>query len=120
MIEIVSGFPDNVIAIVATGRVTRADYDQVLIPRVEAALKRHAKLRCYYELGAAYAGFDAGAIWEDFKLGIESLTRWERIAVVTDVPWIRHAVAATSFLIPAEIRLFAAAEADAARRWLVA
>jgi SpoIIAA-like len=119
MIEIVPGFPDNVVAISAKGRVTRADYEAVLLPLVAAARGRHPKLRCYYELGAAFAGMDAGAMWEDFKLGIESWTLWERVAVVTDVAWIRHVIDAVRFLVPCEIRIFAGAEADSARRWLL-
>jgi hypothetical protein len=29
---------------------------------------------------------------EDFKIGVEHLSRWERVAVVTDIDWIKHAV----------------------------
>jgi hypothetical protein len=38
MITILSGFPDNVIAIACQGRVTRKDYDDVLAPAVTATL----------------------------------------------------------------------------------
>ena len=41
---------------------------------------------------ADFAGLDIGAVWEDFMVGMESFTRWERVAVVTDVEWIKHAV----------------------------
>jgi hypothetical protein len=27
---------------------------------------------------------------EDFKFGMEHITRWERVAVVTDVEWIGY------------------------------
>ena len=33
MIKILEGFPDNVIAASAAGRVTRQDYEAVLIPQ---------------------------------------------------------------------------------------
>jgi hypothetical protein len=48
MIEMLDGFADNVVAAKAISRVTREDYESVLIPRVEAAAKRHPKLRCYF------------------------------------------------------------------------
>jgi SpoIIAA-like len=38
------------------------------------------------------AGIDPGAMWEDFKVGMEHFTRWERIAVVTDVEWIKNTI----------------------------
>ena len=100
MIEIIGGFPDNVVGILAKGEVTRKDYLEVVIPAIDKALKRNAKLRLYYDLGSQFTGIDFGAEWEDFKLGIEHLSRWERAAVVTDVAWIRHLVGAFRFLIP--------------------
>jgi hypothetical protein len=33
MIELLRGFPDNVVAISCRGEVTKADYDTVLLPR---------------------------------------------------------------------------------------
>jgi SpoIIAA-like len=92
----------------------------VLIPKLENSLREHKKIRCYYELGARYSGIEAGAVWTDFKLGIKHLTRWERIAVVTDVRWIRTAVRAFRFLIPGEIRVFETAMISDARNWIAA
>lgn len=68
------------------------DYEEVLIPAVDAAFKHHARIRLYYELGSQYTGFEPGAAWEDMKSGPERLTGWGRAAVVTDVDWIRHVV----------------------------
>jgi hypothetical protein len=42
-----------------------------------------------------FSGIDAGAVWEDFRVGMEHLSRWERMAVVTDVEWLRLARSAT-------------------------
>ena len=106
MIEIIEGFPGNVVGLAAKGEVTRKDYLEVVIPAIDKALKHNAKLRLYYDLGSQFTGIDFGAEWEDFKLGIEHLSRWERVAVVTDVPWIRHLVGAFRFLIPGEVRVF--------------
>ena len=64
--------------------------------------------------------FQLPAAWEDFKLGMEHLTRWERIAVVTDVDWIRHTFNAFTFLIPGEITLFHLDEMTEARAWITA
>ncbi len=120
MLETVTGMPDNIIAFSAKGRVTKGDYDAVLTPAVEAAFKRHPKVRCYYELGAEFSGMDAGAVWEDFKVGIGHLTRWEKVAVVTDVDWIRHSIGAFRFLMPGEIKVFSTNQAAEARAWVTA
>jgi len=120
MIELLRDFPDNVVAVVCKGRVTKADYDTVLVPTVEEALKSHDKLRLYYETAGDFAGIDAGAVWQDFKTGMEHLTRWQRIAVVTDVDWIRHTMQFFGFIMPGEMRAFPRAEAAQARQWIVA
>jgi len=43
MIEILDGFPDNTGAVTAIGRVTRRDYDEILIP--SATLARRPRTR---------------------------------------------------------------------------
>ena len=59
MIRILSGFPPNVVAIACEGRVTRKDYDDVLVPAVTAALQRHDKVRLYYEITPQFSGMQA-------------------------------------------------------------
>jgi len=120
MIERLPNFPDHVLAFVCRGRVTKADYDAVLVPAVMRALERHQKVRLYYETAADFAGIDAGAVWEDFKVGMEHLTRWERAAVVTDVEWIKQTMRFFSFLMPGAMKAFPLAEAEEARAWIVA
>jgi hypothetical protein len=120
MIEQLSGFPDNVLAFAGRGRVTRADYNAVLTPAIEKALTTHQRIRLYYELGPDFAGIDPGAMWEDFKVGVEHLTRWERAAVVTDVEWIKQGLRLFSFLMPGAMKAFPTSEADEARAWIAA
>lgn len=120
MIELRKDFPDNVVAVTCKGRITREDYEAVLIPEVEAKLAAHPKLRLYYEIGPDFEGIDPGAVWADFKVGMEHLTRWERMAVVTDVDWIKYTLRFFGFLVPGEFRFYAPADADEARRWITA
>jgi hypothetical protein len=89
MIEHLKEFSDNAVAFVCRGHVTKGDDDTVLVPAVMQALKNHEKLRLYYETAADFFGIDPGAVWEDIKVGMEYFTRWERMAVVTDVEWIK-------------------------------
>ena len=118
MIDHLSNFPDAVVAFLCKGRVTKADYDFVLVPAVEKALEKHRKVRLYYETAADFAGIDPGAMWEDFKVGMEHLTRWERIAVVTDIEWIKQTMRLFGFLIPGAMKLFSTSEAGQAREWI--
>jgi hypothetical protein len=119
MIVPLDGFPERVLAFSCKGHVTRADYDSVLIPAVEKALKKPGKLRLYYQVDSDFSGIEAGAVWEDFKVGTQHLLRWERIAVVTDVDWIRHTFQAFSFVIPGTARIFPVSEQAKAQVWIL-
>ena len=114
MIQIVEGLPDNVVGIVAKGRVTNEDCNKVLKPLMVSSLKRHDKVRLYYEIGCRFPG----AAWEDLDIGIEHMPQWERVAIVTDVGWVRHTVSALRFLIPGEVRVFTSNEAYEGCAWI--
>ena len=118
MLELIPALPDNVVGVVAKGEVTAQDYEQRLIPAVEAALADHDKIRLLYVLGADFTGFSGGAMWEDGKVGLSHITRWERIAVVAREAWIRHAVNAFGYLIPGEIKTFDLADEADASAWI--
>jgi hypothetical protein len=120
MIETMPGMPDNVLAFSAKGQVTGEDYESILIPAVEAALKKHNRVRLLYHLGPEFSGFEMAALWDDTKVGLRHLSAWEKIAVVTDADWVRHSVTFFGFLIPAEVRVFGNHELAAAAEWLQA
>jgi hypothetical protein len=114
MIHIAEGLPDNVVAIVAKGRLTSDDCNRVLKPLMEIALKRHDKVRLYYEVGCRFPG----AAWENLRLGLENVPQWERMAVVTDVSWLPDTVNALRLLIRAQVRVFSTTAASQARAWI--
>lgn len=100
--------------------MTRQDYEAVLVPAVEAALKTNEKVRLYYETAADFGGIEAGAVLEETKVGLDHLGRWERIVLVSDVEWIRVAVEVFGFLLPGRLRVFKSSDAAAARAWISA
>ncbi len=117
MIEPLEGMPPGVIGLRATGKVSAEDYKNVLAPTLERALADGGKVRLVYELGADYEGFEAGGVWQDLRLGASHFNSFERMALVTDVEWIRHAANAFGFLMPGEMKIFALAEREAATAW---
>jgi len=118
MIESIPGLPGGVVGFEGVGEVTSDDYKGTLIPAVEAALESHGKIRLLYVLGERFEGISAGAAWEDSKLGLEHLRGWERLAVVTDVDWIGHAIKAVGWMIPADVRVFPTAGRGDAEAWV--
>ena len=61
-----------------------------------------------------FEGISAGAMWEDLKMGLQHGRDWKRIALVTDVEWMRHMAAWFGWLTPGEMRQFPLADRAAA------
>ncbi|MCB0942288.1 MAG: STAS/SEC14 domain-containing protein [Mycobacterium sp.] len=118
MIKPLTGFTDDVAAFACQGHVSKADYETVLIPDVENRLRRHDKVRIYYEIDPEFTGFDPGAIWDDTRFGFRHFNRWERFAVVTDIDWIKQTMKFVGFLMPGDMRAFPISEAASAREWV--
>ena len=118
MIEPIEGLPDDVLGFEAKGEVTGEDYEQILVPAIEARVGQGGKLSLLYVLGTDFVGFSAAAMWDDTKVGMKHLSSWERIAVVTDHDAYRHMVRGFGFAIPADVRVFGTAELDDAKAWV--
>ena len=116
MLELIEGLPKNVIGIAASGRVTMQDCHDVLMPAIKKSLKWHDKIRLYYELNSRFPG----SAWDDLDLGLEHASSCERVAIVTDIGWVRLTVKAVRFLIPAKIRVFSTDQAEEGRAWITA
>ena len=118
MIERISGLPENVLGFTAKGVVTANDYESVIIPAVEEMFSRQEKLRFLYHIGEEAEGFEAAAMWDDTKLGLKHFTSWDRIAIVSDIEWMRIVIKAFGLAIPGQIRIFHNDELSSAMHWI--
>jgi SpoIIAA-like len=116
MLELIGGLPKNVVGIAASGKVTMQDCRDVLVPAIEKSRKSHDKIRLYYEINSRFPG----SAWDDLDLGLEHASCCERVAIVTDIGWVRLTVKAVRFLIPAKIRVFSSEEAEEGQAWITA
>lgn len=120
MIEIMTDLPDFVIGIRAKGRVTGEDYESVLIPAIEEKLKKHPKISLLYHIGTDFSDFEAAAMWDDAKIGLRHIAAWRKVAVVSDVDWIRWLMKVFAFVIPGDVRIFTNDQLAEAREWVSA
>lgn len=118
MLEPIPNLPGNVAGFTAHGRVTGEDYEKVLIPIVEEKLREHSKIRLIYHLAEGVSGVDAAAMWDDAKVGIKHLSSWEKIAIVTDIDWIRNAVRLFGFAMPGSVKTFRGSDLQTAIDWV--
>jgi len=118
MIEELSGLPSGTIGFRATGKVTGDDYDKVLTPAIDRAIDEFHRIKLLALLGPDFDGYSLEAAWDDTRLGLRHWSGFERIAVATDIGWIKAGIRAVGFMLPCPIKLFSLGEEDDARRWL--
>ena len=118
MIEIMQGFPDQVLAVSAVGTVTDADYKKTLIPAAEDKWRRHERLRVLYHIGPRFEHFEPKAMMDDAAFGLRHARGFERMALVTDVEWCRAAMRWMGFLVPCPSRLYRNSQLSEAENWI--
>jgi hypothetical protein len=118
MIETIPGLPNPVVGVRLAGKVDKEDYEQTLIPAVNAMIEAHGKVRLLYVLDDDFDGYSLGAMWQDTKLGMGNFREWERIAVVTDADWLEKAVQAFGWVMPGEVRAYDDDDLEEARTWV--
>ena len=102
----------------AVGEVTAKDYEQALVPGLEAAIEAHGPVRMLYWFGPEFDGFSPGAMWADARVGLQHMTDISRIAVVTDNAAISAMVTGVSIFMPMPVRVFDEAKIGEANAWL--
>ena len=117
MIRMLSDMPPGVLGLEAVDDIEREDYENVIVPAVEATIAEHGKVRIVYVLGHEFDEYEGEAVWEDIKLGVRHPASFERMAIVTDARWAGPATKVFSVLWPGRARAFRLDELDAAKRW---
>ena len=82
--------PDTVLAVEVVGKLTKEDYETVLVPRLRGLLDGPGEIRCVFVFGDEYTGLTVGGTVEDSKLYFSELvhrdlSKWKRCAIVTDL-----------------------------------
>ena len=116
--SILDGYPDNVVAFRAEGVITREDYEETLIPLVEDRIGARGKIKLLYWCGEEFKGFSAGAMWDDARFGLTHLGDFSKIAVVSDIEWLRQSVKLFAPLMRAPVQVFHNAAIKDAKCWI--
>ncbi len=119
-VTVMDGLPDGVVGISVAGVIRAEDYAETIAPLVDAAAAGGGKIRLIYQIGPGFEAYTPGAVWSDARVGLMHLRDFERIAIVSDIEWIRHAVRAFAPLIPGDVHVFGNAELDGAKVWAAA
>jgi hypothetical protein len=121
MVTVIPARGPGTLAFVISGRLTRTDYQEVLLPLVREKISRGEPIRMLAVI-EDFLGVEPGALLEDLraaaKLGSGQRSLASYFAVVTDTDWVRRAISLFGWVVPGEIRLFATARRADAETWL--
>lgn len=117
-VRLIGGLPSDVLGVEVHGTVTARDYETVIVPAIEEKLARHPRIRLLYRVAEDFRAISPGAIWSDARIGLMNLTRFSRVALVSDHDWMRNAVRLFAPLMPGEVRVFPDAEYETAKAWI--
>lgn len=115
---VLDGYPDNVVALKAEGRITREDYEETLIPLIEEVVSARGGVKLLYWCGEEFEGFSAGAMWDDARFGMTHLGDFIKVAVVSDVEWVRQSVKLFAPFMRAPVQVFDNADIEDAKLWI--
>jgi SpoIIAA-like len=115
MMKELSDLPAGVIGFESSGKIQAEDYRDVVLPVLERAAAA-GEVR-FVIVMRDFGGMSGGAVWQDLKVGIEHLRAWKRIALVTDITWIRDMTSLFGWMTPGEVKTFHLTELDEAVAW---
>lgn len=120
MIEQIKDLPENIVGFTATGKVTKEEYDTILIPAVDKLADTTGKLRYLFVLDTDISNMTTGAWYDDLKMGLQHLLQWKKIAIVSDQPMVNKVTDIAGVVMPGEVKAFTIKELVVAKEWLAA
>ncbi len=118
MITKMINIPDHVAGFTAIGEVTKDDYTQVVNPEIERVLSQHGHIHFLLELQTGTGNFTAGAWMSDALIGLKHLTKWKKMAIVSDQKAVEKITDIISPIMPGETKGFSLSELEAAKQWV--
>ncbi len=118
MIDPISDLPGDVVGLHIRGKLTREDYENVVIPAVEAAIEVADEVRVLVQLDDDFHGIELGALLDDVKLGAKWIGDWDRVALVADEGVLASFTKLLGIVLPDKVKVFPPDLMDLARQWV--
>lgn len=118
MITKINDLPDHTVGFSASAKVTKHDYDTILLPAVKELAGRTGSIYYLFVIDTELGDFSPGAWWDDIKVGLQHFTQWKKIAIVTHNKNIEKVSDIFSFAIPGRIKGFDMAHLEEAKQWI--
>jgi hypothetical protein len=118
MLQLMHDVPPGALGIRATGKVTADDYLNVVFPAFTEYAKTTRALKYLLLLETSVSNFAIEAWLNDAVLGFQYLTRWNKVAIVTNQQGVITFTDIVGKLAPGEYKGFRLSELVKAKEWL--
>jgi len=116
--QLLSGYPEDVFAAIWYEPTAQDDRRGTLTTEQRDRLARKHDVRLLAKYARGSKPFTACDLMEESMLGVGQWRDFGRIAIITDEPWMRHAVQFFAPFFHGPTRVFGNAQAEEARRWI--
>ncbi|MEX2519612.1 MAG: STAS/SEC14 domain-containing protein [Paracoccaceae bacterium] len=117
-VTIMEGLPDDVIGVSLRGALSARDYAETIEPLIERKLGAHKRIKCIFRVGPEFKSMTPGAVWSDARIGVTHFSDFSKIALVSDLDWMRHATRLFAPLISAQVHVFDDDDLEEAKAWI--
>lgn len=108
----------QLLGIRASGKLTVDDYDRVLTPRLDAAVREFGIVRALFYMDRDFEGWAPSAAWANTKLDVQHRRDLEKVAIVGAPGWEQWCVRFAGLLMKGELRTFRADSLQVAWNWI--
>lgn len=118
MFQIMPESDGKIIGLRATGKLTHHDYQEVLIPSLEALINQHGKVRLLCFIDEEFTGLEAEAMWDDAKFFLPHKDDFEKMVIVGGPKWIALIMKLFTPLMKGEVKTFPSDQLPMAWEWI--
>ena len=120
MVTLLTGFPPHVAAYKASGAVSKEEYENIVMHRVDEVARQFGHINFLVRLETDFDNYSLAAFLDYIKVSFEHFSKWNRMAIVSDERWLRKAYEILSKLVPGEIRSYPLDDFSTAKEWVSA
>lgn len=118
MVELLNDFPPYVAAYKATGQVSKEEYENVVMEKINQVAAQYGKINFLVLMATDVSDYSFGSLVDYVKMTFGHFKDWNRLAVVSDAQWVNKVYESLGGLVYGEVKSFKINEYDEARQWI--
>lgn len=118
MVTQINGLAGSTVGFTLTGEINKEDYETIIFPAVKRITDLFSTLNLLLVINTDLSKFSPGAWMMDAALGLKNLTKFNRVALVSNSHLVRNMTSMANVVIPGEYKFFLMTEESEAKIWV--